>query len=580
MRRRVRSAVQAAIHSALLVAILTASPHARAQARLEPVPGSPFIFTGGGSSQLPLASPDGQHLYVSSLGAGDIIVLDVALDAALTFQGRFPSAPPTAFIGGMAFSPGGDRLYAVARGVLDLHSVGSSGELSPPRSFPTHVPSGDPLNGVTYLPLAGGDFLYVNDNALPNTVSAWRIGPDGAPEFVAAYPTGGNGASASGSSLIAAPHVATFGSRLFALNAPPRGGTASGTIAVFDVGPDGALTAVTGSPFDLGTPSASIAVDPSGTVLYAGGNAGNVLKLRIAVDGALELLADAPIATMTGKPNGLAVDPSGRWLAFSATAGGRIAVVDTASLAPIESGVQADAFSVDSVMSIAAGLTFDAAGHLFVGHTGATPIVSAYRIVTDSPPVVTCVGTPENPAVLAADSTCAVTVDAVGGFAGACADGGGGLASCRLDGADSVSLRPGVRAIEVVATSPSSATASCTSYVNVVDVTPPTVSVSPWPPLLWPPNRQLVPIDLRARAWDSCAGELVPRCSAVSSEPDRAAGKTSPDILWSDGALWLRAEAATADSARIYTLTCQAVDAAGNVGNASATVRVMRDDRG
>jgi hypothetical protein len=74
--------------------------------------------------------------------------------------------------------------------------------------------------------------------------------------------------------------------------------------------------------------------------------------------------------------------------------------LDAETLAPIADGVQADAFTVDGTfVSLAAGLTFDAAGRLYVGHTGGTPIVTAYRVIAAAPPpVVTCVGTPESPA--------------------------------------------------------------------------------------------------------------------------------------------------------------------------------------
>ncbi|HEU4383005.1 MAG TPA: hypothetical protein VFR85_05805 [Anaeromyxobacteraceae bacterium] len=553
-------------------------------ARLERHPGSPFVFfgSGGGSSQVPVLAPDGRHLYVSSVGAGDIIAFNLAEDGAPGLIGRFPSAPPTSMIGGMALSSAGDRLYAVALDQVDLHFVAPTGELSAPGSFSAQVAWSNPVNGVAYVPLAGGDFLYVNDNATPNTVSAWRIGPGGAPEFVAAYPTGGSAASATGQSLIAAPHLATFGGRLFALDAPPRGSLATATVAVFDVGPDGALTHAPGSPFDLGSGSASIALHPSGAFLYAGGAAGNVLELAVAPDGRLELVADATVAGMTGKPNGLAVDPSGRWLAFSATAGGRIAVVDTGTLAPIENGVQPDALVVDgSFTSLAAGLAFDGAGRLYVGHTGGTPIISVYQVVAGAAPLVTCVGTPGEPVVLPADATsCAVSVDPSNGLAGSCADGGGGLASCRFDGSEVLLLAPGPRAIAVVAQAPGGATASCTSYVFVADVTPPLVLVSPSPGVLWPPNHLLVPVDTRAGAQDACDGTVVPTCSAASSEPDEALGdgSTGPDIVWGEGGtLWLRAERVGAGPGRVYTLTCEAADGAGNLGRASATVLAPHD---
>jgi DNA-binding beta-propeller fold protein YncE len=548
-------------------------------AALHPLAGSPFVGAGGGSGQSVAVSPGGRHLYVSCVGTNDLALFAIAPDGALAFVGRFPSAAVSGLMGGVAFSPAGDRLYAGATGLVGFHLVGPDGELAPPLAYPAQVPHSDPLNGLAYLPLAGGDFLYVNDNDWPNTVSAWRIGPDGAPEFVRAYPTGGYGSGPLYGSLIAAPRIAAFGTRVFVLNAPGQGAPiAPSSISVFDAGPDGALSQVPGSPFDMGERSGSIAIDPSGEFLYAGGGgtASRVLKLRIAPDGALERVAEGTAAGMTGKPNGLAVDPTGRWIAFAAAGGGNaIAVLDTGTLAPIQDGIQPD--------SGATGVAWDAAGHLFVGHTLSGPVVTAYEVVEPSvPPIATCAGTAERPAVLAADaSSCSVAVDAANGLAGTCASAAGGdLASCTLDGQTSLLLGLGPHAVEVVATAPDGASASCTSYVSVVDATPPVVAASPSPALLWPPDHALVPVDPGASARDACDGAVPVSCTALSSEPDDdlGDGSTSPDVLASDGALWLRAERSALGPGRVYTVTCTATDAAGNGADAVGAVLVPHDE--
>lgn len=566
----------------VVAAILAAwSPGpALAAPELRPIGGSPFVGAGGGGGQIVAVAPGGRHLYVPCTGANDLALFEIGPGGALAFAGRFPSsATAPGFIGGVAFSPAGDLLYAAATGVVDLHLVGSGGVLTPPLPFPAQVPFSDPLNGVAFLALGGGDFLYVNDNAWPNTVSAWRLGPDGSLEFAGAYPTGGYGSGPLYSSLIAAPRIAASGTRVFVLNAPGQGAPiAASSISVFDAAPDGALTPVPGSPFDMTERSGSIAVDPSGEFLYAGGGgaASRVLKLRIAPDGALERVAEGTAAGITGKPNGLAVDPSGRWIAFAAAAGGNaIAVLETGTLATIQNGVQRDAG--------ATGVAWDAAGHLFVGHTASGPLVTAYEVVDPSElPIATCAGTAESPVVLAADPTsCTVAVDASSGVAGTCAGPGGVPVSCTLDGQPSLLLGRGAHAIGVVATAPAGASASCTSYVSVVDVTPPAVTAAPSPALLWPPDHRLVTVDPGGSAVDACDGAVPVVCTAVSSEPDGglAGGSTSPDVVASDGLLRLRAERSALGSGRVYTVTCAATDAAGNGAEAAGAVLVPRDER-
>lgn len=562
---------------AALLAASSPSP-ARAAAELRPIPGSPFLGVGGGSGQTVAVSPGGRHLYVSCLGTNDLVLFEVGSDGTLAFVARFPSslAAPGS-IGGVAFSPAGDRLYAAATGLIDFHLVGAGGELSPSVASWAQVPFSDPLNGVAHLALAGGEFLFVNDNNWPNTVSTWRIGSDGSPEFAASYPTGGYGSGPLYSSLVAAPRIATSGARVFVLNAPGSGAPiATSSISVFEAGPDGALTAVSGSPFEMGERTGSIAVDPSGEFLYAGGGgpAPRVLKLRIGADGALQRVAEGTAPGITGKPNGLAVDPSGRWIAFAAAGGGNaIAVLETGTLAPIRDGTQRDVG--------ATGVAWDAAGRLFVGHAAPGPVVTAYEVVQPSdPPIATCGGTAESPVVLAVDpSSCAVAVDATGGLAGTCTGADGAPVSCTFDGQSSLLLGRGSHAIAVVATAPAGTSASCTSYVSVVDATPPVVTVAPWPALLWPPDHALVTVDPGGSALDACDGAVPVDCTATSSEPDDGLGdgSTSPDVLASDGLVRLRAERSALGPGRVYTVTCAATDAAGNGGEGAGAVQVPRD---
>ncbi|MFL5441530.1 MAG: hypothetical protein ACJ79W_20420 [Myxococcales bacterium] len=433
-----------------------------------------------------------------------------------------------------------------------------------------------PLNGIAYASLPAGDVVYVNDNTIPNMVSFYRVRPDGLLDFIDSYPTG----DYANSSLIAAPHLALAGHRLFALNSKGIGVTAPSTVSVFDIGPDGTLSLTPGSPFSLGTTSTSIAVAPAGDVLYAGGSAGDVLSFSVAADGALSQITHVQVLTGVGRPNGLAVDPSNRWLAFSIAGTGRVIVVDTATLQPIVDGIVVDSITAipNSPPWIPAGLVFDSAGDLFVGHTGGYPIISVYRVkVPLPPPIVSCVGSPDAPLILEADpSACSVSISAASGVAGSCADGGGGLATCTVDGAASIGLAPGLHSIALRATSPAGAAAECTSFVNVVDRTPPVVTVAVNPSILWPPDHKLREIDLIASAVDACDGARPLTCNATSSEADV---QGEPDVVWSDSRLRLRAERNGDGAGRVYDVRCSAADLAGNQAASSAQVLVPHDQR-
>jgi hypothetical protein len=83
------------------------------------------------------------------------------------------------------------------------------------------------------------------------------------------------------------------------------------------------------------------------------------------------------------------------------------------------------------------------------------------------PPEARCVGTAAAPVVIqTAPGTCGAVVGA--GNAGSCANG-----TCTFDGLASKTFAPGVHAVVVTATSPSGATARCTSWVDVIDAEPP-----------------------------------------------------------------------------------------------------------
>jgi hypothetical protein len=122
-------------------------------------------------------------------------------------------------------------------------------------------------------------------------------------------------------------------------------------------------------------------------------------------------------------------------------------------------------------------------------------------------------------------------------------------------------------------------TASDEVVITVQDTTPPTItSVSASPNVLWPPNHQMVPVNVAVAASDACSSAVACHIIAVTSnEPidGLGDGDTSPD--WQiTGALTvnLRAERSGKGSGRVYTITVRCLDASGNMALKNVTVTV------
>ena len=93
--------------------------------------------------------------------------------------------------------------------------------------------------------------------------------------------------------------------------------------------------------------------------------------------------------------------------------------------------------------------------------------------------------------------------------------------------------------------------------------------------MLWPPNNKMVPVTLVVRAVDE-GGPVTSRIVSVrSNEP---ADATSPDwVITGDLSLLLRAERSGQGHGRVYTITVQCRDAAGNTRTGTTLVTVPHD---
>jgi hypothetical protein len=140
----------------------------------------------------------------------------------------------------------------------------------------------------------------------------------------------------------------------------------------------------------------------------------------------------------------------------------------------------------------------------------------------------------------------------------------------------------GTNVVVVTATDSASNTTSCATMVTVVDTTPPVITrVSTQPKTLWPPNHKMVNVKVSALVTDTCSATTWAIVGVTSNEPVNAKGdgNTSPDwIITGRHTLQLRAERAGNGNGRVYSITIQATDAAGNVSpNAVVKVTVPHD---
>lgn len=96
----------------------------------------------------------------------------------------------------------------------------------------------------------------------------------------------------------------------------------------------------------------------------------------------------------------------------------------------------------------------------------------------------------------------------------------------------------------------------------------------------WPANHQMVAVSISIEAKDNCSPSLVNEIVRVtSSEPENGLddGDTAPDwMITGPLSLNLRAERAGNGSGRIYTITVQSQDAAGNSAFRDVTVTVPK----
>ena len=119
------------------------------------------------------------------------------------------------------------------------------------------------------------------------------------------------------------------------------------------------------------------------------------------------------------------------------------------------------------------------------------------------------------------------------------------------------------------------------------DTTPPTIIINVRPSILWPPNHKMVPITVTVTVSDDTDPNPTWQLKTIrmdegdetntfdpAHDDTQGDGNTLDDIQLDGENIILRAERSGKGDGRVYTITYQVSDAAGNVATASATVTV------
>jgi hypothetical protein len=117
-------------------------------------------------------------------------------------------------------------------------------------------------------------------------------------------------------------------------------------------------------------------------------------------------------------------------------------------------------------------------------------------------------------------------------------------------------------------------------YGKAVDTTPPSCKVTAHPAQLWPPNHRWVNVRTRVAVDDDSPDATFALVSVTSNQPQQSKRRGDQprdfrgwQIESADTNGFLRAERLDGE-ARVYTLTYEATDAAGNSARCSARVTV------
>jgi 6-phosphogluconolactonase (cycloisomerase 2 family) len=278
---------------------------------LSPVPGSPYLTGGVGSTttcigldRITISAP--QNLLFVSNGGDQTISAFQINPATGTLTAAAGSPVPSGLTLdscqgiSLAATPDGAFLMASSNGQIQTFAIGTGGILTPAA---TTANCCSPTIGMKIS--AHGQLLAVSNES---SVSVYSINADGSLTLSAGSPF-----PRTGSGLVAGLDFSCAGDRLYGGEASFAANTITDG---WSVAPDGTLTPFAGSPFlGAGTDGQIVLLSPDNSVLFTSDQFNNKINSSsVAADGSLKTIGSFGGVTSVHVPTGLATDASGSFL--------------------------------------------------------------------------------------------------------------------------------------------------------------------------------------------------------------------------------------------------------------------------
>ncbi len=354
------------------------------------------------------------------------------------------------------------------------------------------------------------------------------------------------------------------------------------TADLFTLVPDSTKPTFTSFPGDIVTE----ATGPAGaTVTFSGSATDNK-------DGAVPVVFSPPSGTTFPVGDSLVVGTATDFAGNIAVASFEVSVIDTQppvfptlpdviaeATGPNGASVAFSATAHDVVSGDIAATFTPASGSVFA--LGPTPVTARATdaagnaatatfnvIVRDTtPPTLTL------PANITAEATSAAGASVT--FAASAADLVSGSVPVTLSAASGSTFPLGTTTVTASAQDAAGNVITGSFTVTVRDTTAPVIAaLSASPDTIWPPNHKMVAVTLNATVHD--AVDAAPRTKIVAVTCNEAIAADDV-VLTGDLTLNVRAERAGGGDGRVYTITVESRDAAGNASSATVIVSVPHD---